>query len=210
MRHCTCLSDCFYWTILTGSDRRSVWPVCMLWSALLWCFQSLTFPTPFNTLPKFATSFPTIQFTRILLYWIHRKKSYERPNGVSTFPLSAYCCIPHQPNPLAYINQHKLLVVHIPWLRFFRDFSSVVRWMPGYNTKSGHGSHPPPPPGNGGFILCQLLDARLSSENATLVSNPRELSIQSIPPYLRRLYAPRAVALVYQVPALNRDYKTLA
>jgi hypothetical protein len=29
----------------------------------------------------------------------------------------------------------------LPWLRC--EFSSVVRWMPGYNTKSGHGPHSP-------------------------------------------------------------------
>jgi hypothetical protein len=30
-------------------------------------------------------------------------------------------------------------------IEVFRDFSSVVRWMPGYNLKKGHGPHSPSP-----------------------------------------------------------------
>ena len=36
-----------------------------------------------------------------------------------------------------------LRTFRLPLLRFFRDFSSVVSRMPGYNAKTGHGPHSP-------------------------------------------------------------------
>ena len=45
-------------------------------SCLVWCglaFPEYKISSPFNLLPKFATSFTTIRFPGILLYWGHEK-----------------------------------------------------------------------------------------------------------------------------------------
>ena len=74
-----------------------------------------------------------------------------------------------------------LRTFRLPLLRFFRDFSSVVSRMPGYNAKTGHGPHSPS--GTAASAKCLRTLACLGLANIPLwVRTPDRLPTKAWPP----------------------------
>jgi hypothetical protein len=72
----------------------------------------------------------------------------------------------------------------LPWLRSFRDFSSVVRRMPGYNAKTWHGPHSPP--GMVAWLKCLHTVTYLRLRLCHSGFNTKKSSNQSMPNPLRK------------------------
>ena len=76
-------------------------------------------------------------------------------------------------------NTAQLGTFRLPWLRFFRDVSSVVRRMPWYNVWSKYGARPAFPLRYSGITKVPVYSRALRScDYATLGSNPRKPSNQ--------------------------------
>ena len=99
--------------VLSGQCVCSV-PICfdvLLRFTLM--FPNHNISQPLQHVPKFATSCPTIQFTGILWYWGHRKRSYGW-GALRSLKLPALCLLLYfcQHHDLAYIYQHKTRVLN--------------------------------------------------------------------------------------------------
>jgi hypothetical protein len=82
-------------------------------------------------------------------------------------------------------NNSQLDVFRLPRLRFFRDFSSVVRRMPGYKLMQNQGTARTPPQALRLHKVPVHSHAFKSRDSATLGSNPRKPSNQSMPSHVR-------------------------
>jgi hypothetical protein len=88
----------------------------------------------------------------------------------------------------------------LPSLTFFRDFSTVLRLVPGYNAKTWHGPHSPT--GTAASPKCLPPVVTFDSDYVTLGSNPRKYDPTRVKSITRDPYHAQSW--------LNRDGNSLA